>query len=405
MRPRYQRSAIAVAVNTELPAFQILTIFRGFRDTQAARVQLICEADRGGATCGNGNFLRIGTGAVVQLVDAAVSMSQLLHIVGACGQTSNRDLAAGIGGVGTSSQRGAGTVGIDPKLPAGKIFAIFCRLGQAQTTQIRRVQLEISIGIAIGGTCQRNGRLVGRAGHIPNVIGRCRSGRDRTGSPEYGRFRDVTGLCNVQGIAAPIKFSAVTVCKAPVRKNTIAVIDRGFIPGQSDGRRIGTGTACEAGPFYGCLNIGNQGVIIGCEIGDGCHACVVEDIASGAALICGIEIEGAGISQTAYDLIDQKLCGNSQGDVGVGIPFYREYTHRIVPHLIAVQQDQTNGIAPGFREGIPHTAARGAAAAGQGHIPVNGITGGTSTVGSPGLNAVQRIICIRDISIPGKMPA
>ena len=91
-----------------------------YNKLKTGSVKLVKETNTGG----DGSFLRIGAGAVVQSIDAAVSMSQLLHIVGACGQTGNRNFAAGIGGVGTSSQRSTGAVGIDPKLPAGKIITI-----------------------------------------------------------------------------------------------------------------------------------------------------------------------------------------------------------------------------------------------------------------------------------------
>lgn len=77
----------------------------------------------------------------------------------------------------------------------------------------------------------------------------------------------------------------------------------------------------------------------------------------------------------------------------------------MVPHLIAVKQDQANGLSPGSGQGIPHIAAGGAAAAVQRHIPVNGVAGSAGCIAAPRLNAVQRIICVGDTAIPGKMPA
>ena len=77
----------------------------------------------------------------------------------------------------------------------------------------------------------------------------------------------------------------------------------------------------------------------------------------------------------------------------------------MVPHLIAVKQDQANGLSPGSGQGIPHIAARGAAAAVQRHTPVNRVAGGASCVAAPRLDAIQRIIRIRNTAVPGKMPA
>ena len=38
-------------------------------------------------------------------------------------------------------------------------------------------------------------------------------------------------------------------------------------------------------------------------------------------------------------------------------------------------------------------------------MPVNRVAAGTCTVVAPRLNTVQRIVCIGDIIVPGKMPA
>ena len=77
----------------------------------------------------------------------------------------------------------------------------------------------------------------------------------------------------------------------------------------------------------------------------------------------------------------------------------------MVPLLVAVEQDQANGLPPCRGQRIPDIAAGGTAAAVQGHIPVNGIAGGAGPVVSPGLNAVQRLIRMGNPAIPGKVPA
>ena len=77
----------------------------------------------------------------------------------------------------------------------------------------------------------------------------------------------------------------------------------------------------------------------------------------------------------------------------------------MVPLLVAVEQDQANGLPPCRGQRIPDVAAGGAAAAVQGHIPVNGIAGGAGPVVPPGLNAVQRLIRMGNPAIPCKVPA
>ena len=77
----------------------------------------------------------------------------------------------------------------------------------------------------------------------------------------------------------------------------------------------------------------------------------------------------------------------------------------MVPLPITVQQDQTNGFPPCSRHGIPDIAAAGTAISVESHIPVNGVAAGAGTVVPPRLNAVQRVVRIRNTAIPGKMPA
>ena len=77
----------------------------------------------------------------------------------------------------------------------------------------------------------------------------------------------------------------------------------------------------------------------------------------------------------------------------------------LVPHLVAVQEDQTNGFSPGSGQGIPHITAGGAAAAVQSHASVHGVAGGAGAVAAPGLNAVQGIVGISNAAVPGKVPA
>ena len=82
MGARHKGCAGTVAVDTKLPSGEVLTILGGLSKTEVTGVQLIGEAHRGRAACGDGNLLRVGTGAIVQRIDAAVRMAQLLDVVG-----------------------------------------------------------------------------------------------------------------------------------------------------------------------------------------------------------------------------------------------------------------------------------------------------------------------------------
>ena len=77
----------------------------------------------------------------------------------------------------------------------------------------------------------------------------------------------------------------------------------------------------------------------------------------------------------------------------------------MIPHLVTVQENQANGLPVIFRHGVPHIAARRAAAAIQSHAPVNGVPGGAGAVAAPWFNAVQRFVRIGNTAIPCKVPA
>ena len=101
MRSGYQGRTGGVRVDTELPAFYVLTILGSLGQTQIATIQLIGEAHRCGAVCTDRDSLGIGTGTIILGIDTAVRVTGFLYIVGARNQAGNRDLAAGIGGMRT----------------------------------------------------------------------------------------------------------------------------------------------------------------------------------------------------------------------------------------------------------------------------------------------------------------
>ena len=332
-------------------------------------------------------------------VNAAVRMADFLYIVGACRETGDGDLTTGIGGIGTGYQRGAGAVAVNAELPSGQVLAILRSLGQTQVAQIRRIESEVGIDIAGGCAVKADTGLVRRTGHIPDVIGGICGRGNILGCLKDRGLRNGSGLVDVKIVAALEEFRSASIAETPVGEYTVAVIDRGFISGEGDVRCVGAGTAGKAGAFHCALNIGHQGVVVGRKVGNSRYTGIVKDIACSTALIGRFQCEGAGISQAADDLIDQELSSHTERDVGIGIPTYIEDADGIIPHLITVQKDQTDSITSGFGKAIPYVAAGGVAAAGQSNIPVNGVTRGAGCVIAPGFNAVERIICIGDISV------
>ena len=139
MRTGHQRSTGRVRINTELPTFQVLAIFRCLVQGQAASVQFIAETDRGSAVCRDGNLLGIGAGTVILSANAAGGVTDLLDVVGTGFQTSNGDLAAGVGSMRTGHQRGTGRVGVNAEFPAIQVPAVLCSFGQAQAASIQLV--------------------------------------------------------------------------------------------------------------------------------------------------------------------------------------------------------------------------------------------------------------------------
>ena len=142
-------------------------------------------------------------------------MADLFDIVSTGLQTGDGDLTTGIGRMRTGHQRGAGAVAVNAKLPTGQILAILRSLGQIKTTQIRGIEPEIGIQIAVGCTGQGDGCLVGRTRHIPDVIGVV-SGRGYIlcGLEDCG-LGNGSDLVDVQIVAALIEFSTIAITETP----------------------------------------------------------------------------------------------------------------------------------------------------------------------------------------------
>ena len=332
-------------------------------------------------------------------------MADFLYIVGACREAGNGNLTTGIGGIGTGYQRGAGAVAVNAELPSGQVLAILRSLGQTQVAQIRRIESEVGIDIAGGCAVKADTGLVRRTGHIPDVIGGICGRGYILGCLEDSRLGNGSGLIDVQIVAALVELCTIAICKTPTGENTVAVIDRGFISGEGDVRCIGTGTASKAGAFHCALNIGHQGVVVGRKVGNSRYTGIIEDIACSSTLVGRVKGEGGGVSQTTDDLIDQELGSHAEGDVGVRVSFDTEDAIGIIPHLITVQQDQTDSFPSLYRQRVPDITAGRTVAAIKGDIPVNRVAGCTGTVIAPWLNTVDGIVCIGCVVIPGEVPA
>ena len=279
MRSGHEIAAARIRIDAEFPTLKIFTILCSFCQTQIASIEVVCKANRCSVTCGDGDLLGIGAGAVIQCIDAAVRVSDFLHIVSSCRKAGDGDLATAVGSIRTGNQGGAGTVAVNTELPSGKILAIFCGLGQTQVTKIGRIELEVSIDIARRGIVEADTGLIGGSGHVPDGIGRSCCGRNIPGCLEYSGFRDGTGLGNVQCISAFIELGTISICEAPVGKDSIAVIHGCFGSGERNIRCIGTGATSEAGAFHGTLNIGHQSVIVWSEVGNRCSSGIVKNVA------------------------------------------------------------------------------------------------------------------------------
>ena len=218
-------------------------------------------------------------------------------------------------------------------------------------------------------------------------------------------FVDRSGLGNVQRVAGLIELNAALIGEAEVRQYTVGVINADLLAVHLDHRRRTAGAAGKAGNFQCCLDIADQTVIVRGKVRNCRNTGIVEDVTCCAAFVGRLQLEGFRISEAADDLIDQKLGCNTKRHIGVGIFPCGGNTDGMIPHLIAVKQDQTNGLTSCSGHRIPNGTAGSTAAAIQGYVTVNGVTRGTGTIVTPGLNTVQRIVRIGNVTVPGKMPA
>ena len=184
----------------------------------------------------------------------------------------------------------------------------------------------------------------------------------------------------------------------------IAVHHHGLLSGQGDGGSRSAGPTGKTGDLHRRLDVLHNGIVVRGEIGNVVCTGIVENIPVGIA-VGAIQLEGIRISQSGDNLIDEKLGGNPQGHIGVAGHGRRQYTVGMVPSLLTVEQHQTNGLAVGFRHGIPHICAVGRAAAGYRHSLIHIVARGTGRKVFVGLNAVDRVVRIGHAVDSGKVPA
>ena len=184
----------------------------------------------------------------------------------------------------------------------------------------------------------------------------------------------------------------------------IAVHHHGLLSGQGDGGSRSAGPTGKTGDLHRRLDALHNGIVVGCKIGNVVCAGIVENIAIRIA-VGAVQLEGVRISQSGDNLIDEKLGGNPQGHIGVAGHGRRQYTVGMIPSLLTVEQHQTNGLAVGFRHGIPHICAVGRAAAGYRHSLIHIVARGTGRKVFVGLNAVDRVVRIGHAVDSGKVPA
>lgn len=169
-RARHRLGAGSVIIQPDFPAGEVRTGVGLFDQLYISGIFPVVEANRSGLPGGNRDLLRIGAGAGVERVQTGIRIAQFLNVISSGVQPCYGELAAGIGGIGAGNQVGAGGVGVNPELPAGKVLPVLCGFRQADIAQRGSLDFEIAIEAATSRIVQRNGRLIAGAGHIPDVV-------------------------------------------------------------------------------------------------------------------------------------------------------------------------------------------------------------------------------------------
>ena len=215
---------------------------------------------------------------------------------------------------------------------------------------------------------------------------------------------DRTGLGNVQGVTGLVELNAALIRKAEVRQNSVGIINADLLTVHLNYGSRTTGTAGKAGDLQSRLNKRNQVVIVRCKVRYGCRACVIENIACSTRLICGVQHKGICITKTTHDFENQELSGHSQRHVRIIRLGSGCNADGMVPQFICIEQDQADGFPAVGIQRIPDTAAFCTAASVEGNITVNGVARCTGCKISVGFNTIKRLISIRNVTIPGKVP-
>ena len=119
MRAGHQSAAGCVRINAELPAGQVLIVFRCFRKRQVALIELIYECNGSSTASGNRDLLGVGAGTDILGIDRRIGMTEFFYVISTGCQAGNIDLAGRTCCMRTGYQTGTGRIGIDAKAPAG----------------------------------------------------------------------------------------------------------------------------------------------------------------------------------------------------------------------------------------------------------------------------------------------
>ena len=222
-RAGHRAGAGRIRIKPDLPAAQIFTCVRSLNQLHAAGIQLVCEADGGSSTAGNGHRLRVGAGTVVQSVNCAVCMPKLLNVVSSGCQPCDGDFAAGIGSMQSRNQGGASRIGIDSKLPAGEVLSILGCFRQADRPRFQLIYKADSRSSAAGdrhllgigaGACVES---IDAAVRMPQLL-------DIVGTSQQTRHGDLSAAVRGMGPGDQAGTGAVAVNSKPPAGKVLAIL-------------------------------------------------------------------------------------------------------------------------------------------------------------------------------------
>ena len=139
-----------IRVDAKLPARQVLAVLSCLCQIQSGGIQLVHKADRSSLTDGECDFLRIGAGTGVHCIDGGILVAQLLDVHSASGKPGDGDLTIDVGSVRAGDPCSTSSIGVDTELPARKVLAVLCGLGQIQSGRVQLIHKADRSGLTSG---------------------------------------------------------------------------------------------------------------------------------------------------------------------------------------------------------------------------------------------------------------